>query len=121
MYVYVGYVILSIALTVWVGLTLRHNGRVVLMQEFGGNVEMVNAVSRPLTIGFFLTIGGYIAMTSQWPVAPFTGSFAIQAEIYKFGFLLILLGLLHFLHILALATIRRTTRNHGNHRESILA
>ena len=56
---YAAYLVVSVALTVWVAATLRKNGRTFLVDAFGGNGEMADSVNHLLVVGFYLINIGY--------------------------------------------------------------
>ena len=67
---YVSYVILSIFLTVWVAQTLHKNGRVFLVEVFGGNESLADSVNHLLVVGFYLINFGYVSLAlklSEYP------------------------------------------------------
>ncbi len=51
---YVVYLLLSIALTVWVARTLFKNGRIFLVDVFHGNEALADSVNHLLVVGFYL-------------------------------------------------------------------
>ncbi len=61
---HVTYLVLGVGLTIWVARTLAKNGRVFLVDAFGGNAEcLADAVNRLLVVGFYLINVGFVA----WP------------------------------------------------------
>ena len=65
---YVAYLAASLAVTVWVARTLRHNGRAFLIEAFHGNRQLADSVNHLLVVGFYL-----INVTwdmSHWLCAP---------------------------------------------------
>ena len=49
---YAAYLLISIALTVWVARTLHKNGRVFLIESFGGQATLADSVNQLLVVGF---------------------------------------------------------------------
>lgn len=49
---YSSYLVISVALTVWVARTLYRSGRVFLLDAFRGNEELADSVNRLLVVGF---------------------------------------------------------------------
>ena len=61
------YLAIGVALTVWVGSTLRHNGRIFLVDAFQGDAALGQAVKRLLLFGFYLINVGYVTWTVSTP------------------------------------------------------
>ena len=59
---YAMYLILSIALTIWVARTLFKNGRIFLVDVFRGNEAIADSVNQLLVVGFYLINLGYISL-----------------------------------------------------------
>ncbi|MFF3143159.1 hypothetical protein ACFVRU_15865, partial [Streptomyces sp. NPDC057927] len=59
---YVIYLLVSIALTVWVARTLSHNGRIFLADVLHGNEKLADAVNHLLVVGFYLVNLGFVAL-----------------------------------------------------------
>jgi hypothetical protein len=59
---YLGYLALSIALTVWVARTLFKNGRIFLVDVFAGNEVLADSVNHLLVVGFYLINLGYVSL-----------------------------------------------------------
>lgn len=51
---YGAYIVISILLTVWVARTLHKNGRVFLIEVFGGDESLADSVNHLLVVGFYL-------------------------------------------------------------------
>ena len=51
---YTFYLLISVALTIWVAQTLSRNGLVFLVDSFLGNRELDNSVNHLLVVGFYL-------------------------------------------------------------------
>jgi hypothetical protein len=52
---YAAYLVLSIGLTIYVAWTLHRNGRIFLVDSFGGNEKLADSVNHLLVVGFYLT------------------------------------------------------------------
>ena len=50
LFTYAAYVIISIALTIWVGRTLYRNGRIFLVDVFAGNEALADSVNHLLLV-----------------------------------------------------------------------
>ena len=51
---YAAYLVISVFLTVWVARTLHKNGRVFLIEVFGGEEALADSVNHLLVVGFYL-------------------------------------------------------------------
>ena len=104
---YFSYLIVTVAVTVWVARTLHRSGRVFLVDAFHGNQQLADSVNQLLVVGFYLINVGYIALalTTQAPLH--TLREIIELESSKIGFVLLILGVVHFLNIFVLSNMRR--------------
>ena len=59
---YGAYILISIFLTVWVARTLHKNGRVFLVEMFGGDEALADSVNHLLVVGFYLINFGYVTL-----------------------------------------------------------
>lgn len=108
LYTYVAYVLLSVALTVWVARTLRHNGRPFLIDVFADREDLADSVNHLLVVGFYLINFGYISLALKLaePVATAVGG--VEALSYKVGLVLVVLGCMHFFNLFVFSRIRRS-------------
>lgn len=106
---YTIYLILSIALTVWVAHTLSKNGRVFLIDCFHQNAPLAEAVNHLLVVGFYLINLGFISLflTTTLEVAQPQQVFEVLST--KMGMVLLLLGGMHFVNLLVFTMARRRT------------
>jgi hypothetical protein len=104
---YVGYLVLSIGLTVWVARTLSKNGRVFLVDSFLGNTELADSVNRLLVVGFYLINAGYVTLALKYGDKPTDLSTTIEALSTKVGFVLLVLGVMHFFNLYIFSRMRR--------------
>jgi hypothetical protein len=104
---YFSYLIISVALTVWVARTLYRSGRVFLLDAFHGNEGLADSVNHLLVVGFYLINIGYIALALKTTSAMATVREAIELESTKIGVVLLILGGMHFFNIFVLARMRR--------------
>src|SRR5437762_446145 len=105
-YTYLTYLIISIALTVWVGRTLFRSGRVFLVDVFAGNEALANSVNHLLVVGFFLINLGYVSLVLKMTEDVSTTRQTIEALTGKLGLVLLVLGAMHFFNIGVLNHIR---------------
>jgi hypothetical protein len=94
-------------LTVWVAQTLHGNGRVFLVDVFGGKVELADAVNHLLRVGFYLVNLGYIALALKLGYEVPDLRSAIEALAGKVGGVLLLLGCMHFFNLFVFSRFRR--------------
>ena len=59
---YVVYLLISVALTIWVARTLSRNGRIFLADVLQGNEKLADAVNHLLVVGFYLVNLGFVAL-----------------------------------------------------------
>ncbi len=106
---YLSYLVVSLAVTVWVARTLHRSGRIFLIDAFHGNVSLADSVNQLLVVGFYLINAGYIALALKTadPLSNFRE--AIELESGKIGVVLLILGGMHFFNMLVLTKMRRHT------------
>ncbi len=90
------YLALSLAVTVWVALSLKRNGRVFLVEAFQGNTEVADSVNHLLVVGFYLVNIGYVTMALRTEGALPGLREAIEMVCGKIGPVLLVLGVMHF-------------------------
>lgn len=107
---YAVYLVVSVALTVWVARTLFRSGGEFLVDVFGGQKELAQATNRLLVVGFYLLNLGYVALALQvtGEIAGARGS--IETLSTKIGGVLLVLGVVHFGNLFVLSRIRRRSR-----------
>ena len=103
---YLLYIVLSIAMTVWVGHTLHRNGRVFLVENFKGNELLADSVNHLLLVGFYLINIGFIALALKYGEKPVTASETIEFLSTKIGLVALVLGGMHFFNIRSLMSFR---------------
>lgn len=104
---YISYVILSVVLTVWVAQTLHKNGRVFLVEVFGGNEPLADSVNHLLVVGFYLINLGYVSLALKLSEYPLNAAQGIEALSWKIGLVLLVLGAMHFFNLLIFNRIHR--------------
>lgn len=105
---YIIYLVLSIAMTVWVARTLSKNGEVFLVKCFGQDEVLAKSTNHLLVVGFYLINIGVIALRLDgWSLAraeagliPYVGA--------KIGFSVLVLGAMHFFNMMMIARYGRT-------------
>jgi len=104
---YVGYLIISVALTVWVATTLFKNGRIFLVDAFRGNAALADSVNHLLVVGFYLINVGYVALALSYGKKPADWVQALEFASTKIGLVLLVLGGMHFFNLLTLSVVRK--------------
>lgn len=110
-FTYGAYILLSVLLTIWVAKTLHKNGRVFLVEVFGGGDEsLADSVNHLLVVGFYLINFGYVTLALKIGMAITSTQEAIEALSYKVGLVLLVLGGMHFFNLLIFQRIHRKPR-----------
>ncbi|WP_328494399.1 hypothetical protein OHS59_17885 [Streptomyces sp. NBC_00414] len=104
---YVIYLLISVALTIWVARTLSHNGRIFLADVLQGNEKLADAVNHLLVVGFYLVNLGFVVLylNQDDEIADARGVF--EALSTKLGVVLLVLGAMHLGNVYVLNKIRR--------------
>ncbi len=101
------YLLISVALTVWVARTLFRNGRVFLVDAFSGNAELADSVNHLLVVGFYLLNIGYVTTVLRFGTKPRDLVEAIEYTSTKVGMVLLVLGAMHFLNLFLFSKARK--------------
>src|SRR4051812_27620327 len=109
---YIVYLIVSVALTMWVARTLHRNGRVFLVEAFRGNEPVADSVNHLLVVGFYLINIGYVTLALKYGDKPTDAQEAFEFLSTKVGLVLLILGGMHFFNVFNFAKIRRKGRDH---------
>lgn len=104
---YVIYLVVSVALTVWVARTLSRNGRVFIADVLRGNEKLADAVNHLLVVGFYLVNLGFVTLYLRN-----TEDIANARELFdalspKIGVVLLVLGAMHLGNVFVLNRMRR--------------
>jgi hypothetical protein len=107
---YVAYLLVTVALTIWVARTLSRNGQVFLEDVFEDRLDLANAVNKLLVVGFYLLNLGFVLLylRSGHPVS--TLSQMLESLSARVGIVMLVLGAVHFLNIYVFNSIRRRSR-----------
>ena len=106
---YVIYLVISIAVTLWVARTLHTNGRTFLVDSFHGNDALADSVNHLLVVGFYLINLGYVTLALKIGYDVENARQSIEALSWKVGLVLVVLGMMHFFNLLVFTRIRRHT------------
>ena len=104
---YVIYLLVSIALTVWVARTLSRNGRIFLADVLHGNEKLADAVNHLLVVGFYLVNLGFVALYLSSDADIDDTREIFDALSTKLGVVLLVLGVMHLGNVYVLNRIRR--------------
>ncbi|UEG52508.1 hypothetical protein LLH06_16240 [Mucilaginibacter daejeonensis] len=103
---YTFYLLVSIALTVWVAKVLFNNGRIFLVDIFHGNTPLADAVNRLLVVGFYLVNIGYISLVLKEYGAILDTRELLEILSRKLGRIILILGGMHFLNLIVFFKLR---------------
>jgi cytochrome c biogenesis protein CcdA len=107
----VAYLLVSIALTIWVAKTLRKNGRIFLVDAFHGNEALADSVNHLLVVGFYLINLGYVALALKATEVLDSLRQAIELVSDKIGVVLLVLGAMHFFNLFVFSRMRKRSRD----------
>src|SRR5881396_360150 len=103
---YVAYLLISVALTVWVARTLHKNGRIFLVDSFLGNEALADSVNHLLVVGFYLINIGFVTLALKYGDKATDAPTALEILSTKVGFVLVVLGIMHFLNLFIFSHLR---------------
>ena len=112
---YIVYLVISIALTIWVARTLHKNGRVFLVDVFHGNEGLADSVNHLLVVGFYLINLGYVSLALKLGYEIHSAQEGIEALSVKIGMVLLVLGGMHFFNLFIFSRMRRRSNMRHNH------
>ena len=104
--IYLIYLLISVGLTVSVGWALARSGRTFLLEVFGGNDGLADAVNRLLVVGFYLLNLGFVTLTMRTSGNIDSARQGLQLLSVKIGEVLLVLGALHFANLAVFARFR---------------
>ncbi|WP_327369421.1 hypothetical protein [Streptomyces sp. NBC_01217] len=104
---YVIYLLISVALTIWVARTLSRNGKVFLADVLHGNEKLADAVNHLLVVGFYLVNLGFVTLYLRNDDGVTDARGLFEALSVKLGVVLLVLGVLHLGNVYVLNKIRR--------------
>ena len=104
---YALYLLISIAITIWVARTLSRNGEIFLIRCFGHDEALARSTNHLLVVGFYLVNIGFITLTLSIGNEPQTMPEAIRFLSSKVGLAVIVLGGMHFFNMSAIAHFGR--------------
>ncbi|MEE4490866.1 hypothetical protein ACIBI8_02085 [Streptomyces sp. NPDC050529] len=104
---YVIYLLISVALTIWVARTLSRNGKVFLADVLHGNEKLADAVNHLLVVGFYLVNLGFVTLYLKNSDGVTDARQLFEALSVKVGVVLLVLGVMHLGNVYVLNKIRR--------------
>jgi hypothetical protein len=104
---YALYLVISVALTVWVARTLHKNGRFFLVDAFHGNEALADSINHLLVVGFYLMNIGYVSLALKYGDKATDLQGLFEALSTKVGLVLIILGGMHFFNLYVFSKMRR--------------
>ena len=114
------YLIITIALTVWVARTLFKNGKVFLVDIFHGNRELADSVNNLLLVGFYLINIGYAVYTLQVTSSINNFQEVIERLSLKIGLIILILGAMHFFNLYIFFTLRKKATQEARYRAPVV-
>jgi hypothetical protein len=106
-WMYLLYLAISVALTIWVARTLHKNGRVFLVDSFLGNTALADSVNHLLVVGFYLVNIGFVTLALKYGDKAFDAQTALEVLSSKVGLVLVVLGIMHFFNLYVFGAMRR--------------
>jgi hypothetical protein len=104
---YTLYLVLAIALTIWVAKTLHKRGRIFLVDCFHGNTELADSVNHLLLVGFYLMNIGFVSLYLKTADEIVGARGVFEALSGKMGVVLLVLGGMHFFNLYVFTKMRR--------------
>ena len=109
---YLGYLLISVLLTVWVAKTLHKNGRIFLVDSFLGNAPLADSVNHLLVVGFYLINIGFVTLALRYSDKPANVQTGLEILSTKIGLVLVVLGFMHFFNLFVFSKMRRRAQKH---------
>ena len=103
---YLVYLLISIALTIWVARTLHKNGRIFLVDSFLGNDALADSVNHLLVVGFYLVNIGFVTLALKYGEKAVDAQTAVEILSSKIGLVLVVLGVMHFFNLYVFSRMR---------------
>lgn len=103
---YLVYILISVAITIFVSRTLSKNGQTYLIDGFNGNEALAASVNHMLVVGFYLLNLGFVLLNmkaDQGIVSIDTLLIYLSSNI---GFVMLILGAMHFTNMFVIHHFR---------------
>lgn len=104
---YLLYLLLSVALTVWVASMLSKHGKVFLADVFNRDEHLAGSVNQLLVVGFYLVNLGFVALWLQTDDRIVSASDAMETLAVKLGTVALVLGGVHLVNVWVFNQVRR--------------
>lgn len=117
LWTYLTYLTASVVLTVWVAHTLHKNGRVFLVDAFGGREVLADSVNHLLVVGFYLINIGFVTLALKEKIKPSGAVEAVEFFSTKIGYVLLVLGAMHFFNLAVFSVVRKRGMDERGFRE----
>lgn len=108
---YLAYLAISIVITIWVATTLHKNGRIFLVDSFGGNAPLADSINHLLVVGFYLINVGYISLALKESADIQNFQQVLELLSGKIGWVMVILGVMHFINIGIFSNMRKKALN----------
>ena len=109
---YIAYLLISVALTIWVARTLHKNGRIFLVDSLLGNEPLADSVNHLLVVGFYLINIGFVTLALKYGDKAADARTALEILSTKVGLVLVVLGVMHFFNLFIFSKMRRRATLH---------
>ena len=109
---YIAYLLISVALTIWVARTLHKNGRIFLVDSLQGNEPLADSVNHLLVVGFYLINIGFVTLALKYGDKSTDARTALEVLSTKVGLVLVVLGVMHFFNLFIFSKMRRRATLH---------
>lgn len=96
---YLLYILISIAITVWVGRTLYKSGRRFIFDIMHQNGPLTDSVNTLLEVGFYLVNIGFAVYTLKIVREIASYRSIIEALSFKVGAVIVFVGAMHFFYL----------------------
>lgn len=90
------YIVVTIAMTVWVARTLSTNGYIFLVEAFGARADLAQSINHMLVVGFYLINIGFVLLALRYGARPIDFPGAMEYVSTKVGLAMLVLGAMHF-------------------------
>lgn len=100
------YLVISLAMTIWVARTLHKNGRLFLVDTFHGRADLADSVNHLLVVGFYLINLGFVSVFLRQGQRPRDLEALFEVLSTKVGVVMLVLGGMHFFNLFVFQRMR---------------
>ena len=90
------YLVITMAMTIWVARTLSTNGYIFLVEAFGARADLARSINHMLVVGFYLMNIGFVLIALRYGARPFDFAGSMEYVSTKVGLAMLVLGGMHF-------------------------